>query len=103
MLDTRPTDNITDAHATLRCEALFDRVAATPVGRNPHALRVALAECDALERGAHDPMAICRLRDVRHWFRLAYGDTLHGYSPGQLRRILLDAIAGLSLHTPTPA
>jgi hypothetical protein len=102
MLDTRPTDD-TDTITTLRCEALSDRVAATPVGRNPHALRVALAECDALERGTRDPMAICRLRDTRYWFRLAYGDTLHGYPPAQLRRILLDAIAGLSLHTRTHA
>jgi hypothetical protein len=89
MLDTCPTD-----HTTLRCEALFDRVAATPIGRNPHALRVALAECDALERGTSDPKAICKLRDTRHWFRLAYGDVLHGYPADQLRRILLDALAG---------
>jgi hypothetical protein len=87
MLDTRPTDD-----TTLRCEALFDRVAATPIGRNPHALRVALAECDALEKAARDPLAICKLRDARHWFRLAYGDTLHGYPPDQLRKILLNAI-----------
>ena len=90
MLDTLPTDD-----TTLRCEALFDRVAATPIGKNPHALRVVLAECDALERSIRNPSAICRLRDMRHWLRLAYGDALHGYPADQLRRIVLDAISGL--------
>lgn len=90
MLDTRPTDD-----TTLRCEALFDRVAATPIGKNPHALKVVLAECDALERAIRSPSAICRLRDMRHWLRLAYGDALHGYPADQLRRIVLNAISGL--------
>jgi len=87
MLDTRQTDG-----TVLRCDALFDRVAATPIGVNPHALRAILAECDALERASLGPFAICRLRDVRHWLRLAYGHTLHGYPAPQLRKILLDAI-----------
>jgi hypothetical protein len=98
MLDTCPTDD-----TTLRCDALFDRVAATPIGRNPHALKVALAECDALERGIRNPLSICKLRDVRHWFRLAYGDTLHGYPADQLRRILLDVIAGFGAHSRVDA
>ncbi|MGE0022417.1 MAG: hypothetical protein AB7S70_02165 [Hyphomicrobium sp.] len=89
MLDTLPTDNI-----TLRCEALFDRVAATPIGENAHALRVGLAECDAMERVIASPSAVYRLRDVRHWLRLAYGHTLHGYPPDELRRNLLKALAG---------
>jgi hypothetical protein len=88
MLDTRLSDDI-----TLRCEALFDRIAATPVGPNAHALRVALAECDAMERAVDDPSAICKLRDVRHWLRLAYGHTLHGYPPADLRCNLLRALA----------
>ena len=87
MLDTRIYDDI-----TLRCEALFDRVAATPIGPNPHALRVALAECDAMERAVENPVIICRVRDVRYWVRLAYGRTLHGYPPEDLRRNLLGAL-----------
>ncbi len=91
MLDTRLTDD-----AVLRCEALLDRVAATPTGRNAHALAVAMAECDALERAVEAPSAICKLRDVRHWLRLACGTALHGYPPAELRRALLDAISGLA-------
>ena len=45
MLDTRLSND-----RTLRCEALLDRVAATAIGPNAHALRVTLAECDAIER-----------------------------------------------------
>lgn len=88
MLDTRLSDDI-----VLRCEALLDRAAATPIGPNAHSLRVALAECEAMERALGDPVAICRLRDVRHWLRLAYSHTLHGYPPEQLRRNLLRALA----------
>lgn len=91
MLDTRFSDDI-----TLRCEALFDRVAATPVGPNPHTLRVALAECDAMERAIDSPVAICRVRDVRYWVRLAYGHTLHGYPPEDLRSNLLGALTRLT-------
>lgn len=90
MLDTRPVDTV-----VLRCEALLARVAATPVGPDAHALKVALAECDAIERALSDPSAICRLRDVRHWLRLAYGRTLHGYPEDRLRESLLGALAGL--------
>lgn len=90
MLDTRQTDDI-----TLRCDALCDRVAATPIGKNARALRVALAECDALERSVLTPFALCKLRDARHWLRLAYGDALHGYPPRQLRSALLEAIAAV--------
>lgn len=89
MLDTHLADD-----TTLRCEALFDRVAATPIGQNPHALKVALAECDALEHAIRSPSMICKLRDLRHWLRLAYGHTLHGYPEDALRNILLDAITG---------
>lgn len=89
MLDTHLADD-----TTLRCEALFDRVAATPLGQNPHALKVALAECDALEQAIRSPSMICKLRDLRHWLRLAYGHTLHGYPEDALRNILLDAITG---------
>ena len=89
MLDTLPINDI-----TLRCEALFDRIAATPIGVNTHALRVALAECDAMEGAVENPSAIYRLRDVRHWLRLAYGHSLHGYPPDQLRKNLLHALAG---------
>ena len=88
MLDTRLADDV-----TLRSEALVDRVAATPIGPNPHGLKVALAECDLLERAISDPISICRLRDVRHWLRLAYGHALHGYPPEDLRRHLLRALA----------
>lgn len=88
MLDTRLTDDV-----TLRSEALLDRVAATPIGKNAHMLRVALAECDAVERALDSPATICKLRDLRHWLRLAYGNTLHGYPADQLRRILLEALA----------
>lgn len=94
MLDTRQTDDI-----ALRCEALFDRVAATPVGINAHTLRVALAECDAIERALDNPSGICRLRDVRHWLRLAYGHSLHGYPADQLRSNLLRALAGLGVRS----
>lgn len=90
MLDTRQIDDI-----TLRCDALCDRVAATPIGRNDRALRVAMAECDALERAMLTPFALCKLRDARHWLRLAYGNTLHGYPPPLLRSVLLEAIAGV--------
>jgi hypothetical protein len=89
MLDTHLADD-----TALRCEALFDRVAATPLGQNPHALKVALAECDALEHAIESPSMICKLRDMRHWLRLAYGHTLHGYPEDALRGVLLDAIAG---------
>jgi hypothetical protein len=91
MLDTRLSD-----HFALRCDALLDRVAATAIGANAHALRVALAECDAMEQAIADPFAICRLRDARHWLRLAYGQTLHGYPPDQLRRNLLRALEDLA-------
>lgn len=91
MLDTRLSND-----CTLRCEALLDRVAATAIGPNAHALRVTLAECDAMERAVADPFAICRLRDVRHWLRLAYGRTLHGYPPDQLRCSLLRALEALA-------
>lgn len=87
MLDTRLTDDL-----TLRCEALIDRIAAAPIGPNAHMLRVALAECEAVERAVADAMAICRLRDVRHWLRLAYGHTLHGYPPDHVRRNLISAL-----------
>ncbi|MCC7253705.1 hypothetical protein [Hyphomicrobium sp.] len=90
MLDTRPSDDL-----ALRCEALFDRIAATPIGPNDHALRVALAECDTMERAVADPLTIVRLRDVRHWLRLAYGRTLHGYPPDHLRHSLLRALTDL--------
>lgn len=90
MLDTHLADDI-----TLRCDALCDRVAATPIGRNAHALRVALAECDALERAIQDPYVTCKLRDARHWLRLAYGGELHGYPADRLRTIVLEAIAGV--------
>lgn len=89
MLDRRLTDD-----TTLRCDALFDRVAATPIGRNAHALRVVLAECDALELRVADAALVCKLRDLRHWLRLAYGDTLHSYPASTLRTIVLDAIDG---------
>lgn len=88
MLDTRLSDDI-----TLRCEALLDRISATPVGPNAHALRVAFAECETMERAVQDPLAICKLRDVRHWLRLAYGHALHGYPADQLRANLLRALA----------
>lgn len=88
MLDTRLLDDV-----VLRCEALHDRVAATPVTPNARALKVMLAECAAMERAVGDPFDVCRLRDVRHWLRLAYGRTLHGYPPDQLRRNLLRALA----------
>jgi len=88
MLDTRLSDDI-----SLRCDALLDRIAATPAIPNAHALRVTLAECDAIEHTLTDPKAICRLRDVRHWARLAYGHTLHGYRPDQVRRNLLQALS----------
>jgi hypothetical protein len=91
MLDTRISDDV-----QLRCEALFDRIAATPVGPNAHALRVALAECDAMERALTEASAIYRLRDVRHWLRLAYSHTLHGYPPDDLRRNLLRALAAFA-------
>ena len=87
MLDARLSDDI-----TLRCDALLDRIAATPVAPNAHALRVTLAECDAIERTLTDPKAICRLRDVRHWVRLAYDHTLHAYRPDQVRRNMLQAL-----------
>jgi hypothetical protein len=90
MLDTRLSDDF-----TLRCEALLDRVAATPVGPNAHALKVALAECDAIERAIADPSAICRVRDARHWLRLAYGQTLHAYPPDQVRENLLRVLGDL--------
>lgn len=99
MLDTRLADDTHSAADTrladdtaLRCEALADRVAATAIGRNAHALKVALAECDALEHGAASSSLVCKLRDLRHWLRLAYGDTLHGYPPTALRAHLLEAI-----------
>lgn len=95
MLDTRLSND-----RTLRCEALLDRVAATAIGPNAHALRVTLAECDAIERTVADPFAICRLRDVRHWLRLAYGRTLHGYPPDDLRRNLLRALETLAAASP---
>ena len=88
MLDTRLANDV-----TLRSEALIDRVTATPLGPNPHGLKVVLAECDLLERAISDPVSICRLRDVRHWLRLAYGHALHGYPPEDLRRHLLRALA----------
>ncbi len=87
MFDTRLTDD-----AILRSEALLDRVSATPIGRNAHMLRVALAECDALERASRNPSTVCKLRDLRHWLRLAYGNSLHAYPAAQLRRILLDSL-----------
>lgn len=96
MLDTRLSDDI-----TLRCDALLDRIAATPVAPNTHALRVTLAECDAIERALTDPKAICRLRDVRHWLRLAYGRTLHGYRPDQVRCNLLQALTAFSATART--
>lgn len=91
MLDTRPIDD-----TALRSEALLDRVAATPFGANAHTLKVVLAECDALERSLLSPSAICKLRDARHWLRLAYGSVLHGYPAAQLRRNTLDALAGVT-------
>jgi hypothetical protein len=88
MLDTHLSDDI-----RLRCDALLDRIAATAVAPNAHALRVALAECDAMERGVTDAFAMCQLRDVRHWLRLAYTHSLHGYPPDQVRTNLLRALA----------
>jgi hypothetical protein len=88
MLDTRLTDDV-----TLRCDALFDRVQATPIGRNAHALTVSLAECEALERALKSPSAIYKLRAARHWLRLAYGPSLHAYPPERLRLIVLDALS----------
>lgn len=98
MLDTRLSDDI-----VLRSEALFDRVAAAPIGPNAHSLKVALAECEAMERALEDPVAICRLRDARHWLRLAYSHTLHGYPPEQLRSNLLKALASFAAVTRTAA
>lgn len=95
MLDTRLCND-----RTLRCEALRDRIAATAIGPNAHALRVALAECDAIERAIAEPFAICKLRDVRHWLRLAYGRTLHGYPPDHLRSNLLRALDELAATSP---
>jgi len=88
MLDTRFIDD-----AALRCEALSDRIAATPIGPNGHALRIAMAELDALERAIAGPLGLCKLRDARHWLRLAYGGALHGYPSEQLRAILKKAVA----------
>ncbi|WP_072391816.1 hypothetical protein [Hyphomicrobium sp. CS1GBMeth3] len=90
MLDTRSVSD-----TVLRCDALLDRVAATPIGPNAHGLRVMLAECDAIERALVEPAAVCRLRDVRHWLRLAYDRSLHGYPPERLRESLLGALAAL--------
>jgi len=97
MLETRLSDIL-----LLRCEALRDRVAATAIGPNAHALRVALAECDAMERAVVAPAAVCRLRDARHWFRLAYGQTLHGYPPDALRRNLLKSLSDFSATSEGP-
>jgi len=88
MLDTPLVDD-----TTLRCEALSDRVAALPIGPNAHTLKVALAECDMLERAVDTPLGLCKVRDARHWLRLAFGTTLHGYPPERLRAILLKALA----------
>lgn len=82
--------------AELRCEALHDRVAATPIKPNAHALRVMLAECDAIERALIEPAAVCRLRNVRHWLRLAYDRTLHAYPPERIRENLLGALQALA-------
>ncbi len=90
MPDTRLTDDV-----TLRIDAMLDRIAATPIGRNADVLQASLADCDALERSQSCAMTICKLRDLRHWLRLAYGDALHAYPSDQLRRILLDAIASV--------
>lgn len=90
-----PGARLSDA-LQLRCEALSDRIAATAIGPNAHALRVALAECDAMERAAAAPVAVCRLRDTRHWLQLAYGQILHGYPPDALRRNLLRSLADFS-------
>jgi hypothetical protein len=84
--DTRKSD------ARLRCEALIDRVTAIPVGENPQALSVILAECEALERAVSDPSAVCKLRDARHWLKLAYGHELHAYPAADLRRQMLRAL-----------
>lgn len=94
MLDMRLSDDL-----VLRCEALLDRVAATTIGPNAHALRVMLAECDAMERAVTAPFAVCRVRDVRNWLRLAYGRTLHGYPSDQLRRNLMRALGELLAAT----
>lgn len=91
MLDTRLIDD-----AALRCEALSDRIAATPVGANPHALSIAMAELDALERAVATPLGLCKLRDARHWVRLAYGRALHGYPADRLRAILIQVIADIA-------
>lgn len=88
MLDTRLSDDL-----ALRSEALRDRVAAMPIGPNMHSLKVVLAECDVIERGLSHPAAICKLRDVRHWLKLAYGHALHGYPAHDLRNHLLRALA----------
>ncbi|HEX2843151.1 hypothetical protein [Hyphomicrobium sp.] len=90
MPDTRLTDDV-----TLRVDAMLDRIAATPIGRNADVLQASLADCDALEHSQGSAMAICKLRDLRHWLRLAYGDALHAYPADQLRRILRDAIMNL--------
>lgn len=91
MLDTRLA-----LDTSLRCDALYDRVAATPIGINPHALRVMQIECDTIEASLKQPLAICRVRDIRHWLNLAYGHTLHGYPPAHLRNNLLNALAAFA-------
>lgn len=94
MLDTRQAqDTLSKGDARLRCEALIDRVMAIPVGPNPQALGVILAECAALEQAAAEsPLAVCKLRDARHWLKLAYGHELHAYPPEAVRRQTLEAL-----------
>jgi hypothetical protein len=98
MLDTRLTDDI-----TLRGEALIDRVAATPIGSNTHALTVMLAECDDIERTLRSPSTIYKLRAARHWLQLAYGTTLHSYPSDRLRGITLGALSELLIAMRTDA
>jgi hypothetical protein len=88
MLGTRLTDDI-----SLRGEALIERIAATPIGNNPQALAVMLAECTAIERSLESASSIYKLRAARHWIRLAYSNTLHSYPNDRLRRIALGALS----------
>lgn len=88
MLGTRPLSDI-----ALRCNVLRDRAASLPIGPNPEALSLMLAECAAIEGALSNPLDVCRLRDIRHWVQLAYGRTLHGYPADRLQQSLLGAVA----------
>jgi hypothetical protein len=93
MLDARQAeDALVETDAAARCAALIERVAATPIGPNPQALSAMLADCAVLERTAPNPSAVCKLRDARHWLRLAYGYELHAYPAADLRRLMRAAL-----------